>query len=172
LVNEFVLRNNICNDEIICHQYDGLLITRPISIYDQYISFGLREILSNVIISIDKNSYIALNNNREVIIKGITNRYNHIDYYYSKLLKINYFNKQSIFNSLHKIKNEILDCDDPTLFCIPCDDDKYEIFLKKYGKMKISETIINMLDVDEIDKQLYFEIYLKPFFDSVVITYI
>lgn len=171
LVNEFILRNNIKEDEIICCQYDGLLINRPAIEYNQYVNFCLREIYSIMILSNNRYNYIAINNQDKIIIKGITNRYEHMDYYYLKLLKINYSNKQSIFRSLQKIKNEMYNCNNPELFCIPIKD-KYEIFLKRYGKIKISETIINMLDVDEIDKNFYFETYLKPFFNSIVITYI
>ena len=171
LVDEFILRNNIKPEEIICRQYDGLLITRPAQIQNQYVDFGLRSIYQNLIISNNRDSYIAIDNNQEMVIKGIANRYPQIDNYYYKLLKINYSNKQSIFKSLQKLKDEICNCEDPNLFCIPIKD-KYEIFLKRYGSMKISETIINMLDTDEINKKFYFEMYLKPFFDSIVITYI
>jgi len=171
LVDEFILRNNVKPEEMICRLYDGLLITRPCKIFDQYTEFGLRSIYQNLIISNNRDSYIAIDNNQEMVIKGIANRYPQIDNCYYKLLKINYSNKQSIFKSLQKLKDEICNCEDPNLFCIPIKD-KYEIFLKRYGSMKISETIINMLDTDEIDKKFYFEMYLKPFFDSIVITYI
>ena len=122
LVNEFILRNYITNDEIICHQYDGLLMVRPVLISDQYINFGLREIYSNIIISDNRDSYIAINDKNKISVKGITNRYEYMDNYYSRLLEINYSNKQSIFQSLQKIKDDIYNCDDPELFCIPIKD--------------------------------------------------
>jgi len=172
LINEFILGNNIKHDEIISEEYDGLLITKPAQIYNQYVDFGLREIYQNLIISNNRNSYIAIDKEK-ITIKGIANRYPQMDDYYYKLLKINYSNKQSIFKSLQKIKDDLYNNEDPDLFCIPVkNNNKYEIFLKRYGKMKISETIINMLDVDEIDKNFYFETYLKYFFDSIVINYI
>lgn len=171
LVNEFILRNSIVDNEIICQQYDGLLITRPALISDQYVNFGLRETYQNVIISDNRDNYIAVNNNGDVVIKGISNRYEQMDEYYLKLLKINYTNRKAIFGSLQKIKNDLYDCEFPDVFCIPSND-KYEIFLKRYGKIKISDTIINMLDVDEIDKEQYFKIYLKSFFNSIISMYI
>ena len=61
----------------------------------------------------------------------------------------------------------------PELFCIPTrDDDKYIIRLVRYNEMEISNTIIQMLDVDDIDKEFYFNKYLEPFVKSIVITYI
>lgn len=171
IVNEFVIRNDIKSGEIICHQYDGLLITRPAILYDQYINFGLREVYSNMIISDNRDSYIAINNYGKISIKGVADRYEYMDHFYSRILKINYSNKMSIFGSLQKIKDDILNSDDPELFCIPIKD-KYNIYLKRYGSVKISKTIVNMLDVDEIDKQFYFDTYIKSFFNSIVKNYI
>lgn len=169
IVDEFIFVNNIKPEEIICRQYDGLLITRPVEISDKLI---LKDLYTKLIISDDRNSYIALNDNQEIIIKGISNRYRQIDDYYSKLLKINFANKKSIFKSLKKIRDEIYYCEFPELFCIPHKENKYEVILKRYGKMKISETIINMLDVEDIDRRMYFDIYLKSFIDVIVKEYI
>jgi len=174
LVDEFIFRNHINNDEIIVKSYDGIIITKPIN-NPKYSGIGLklREIYQKFIISNDRCNYIALNDQNETIIKGISNRYKTMDYYYSKLLRINYMNKTSIFKSIQNIKDEILNSDNPELFCIPTrDDDKYIIRLVRYNEMEISNTIIQMLDVDDIDKEFYFNKYLEPFVKSIVITYI
>jgi len=173
LVDEFILRNCINNNEIIINSYDGIIITKPINnpIYSG-IELKLREIYQNFIISNDRCNYIALNDQNETIIKGIANRYEAMDYYYSRLLKINYMNKTSIFKSIQNIKDEILKSDDPELFCIPTRDDKYIIRLVRYNEMEISGSVIRMLDTDDIDKEFYFNKYLEPFVKSIVIEFI
>lgn len=173
LVDEFILRNHIKDEEIISRQYDGLILTKPVHIVNQYIDFGLRDIYQKFIISFDRSSYIALNNNNKTIIKGVSNRYDLMDQYYSKLLKINFLNKTSIFKSIENIKNEIINCENPELFCIPSTKDgKYEIYLLGYNKMEISETVVRMMDTDDVDKELYFIKYLEQFVKSIIIEFI
>lgn len=171
LVDEFIIRNNIKDDEIICRQYDGIIIIKPATLTNQYIDFGLRDIYEFMIISINCDNYIAINDKKKIIIKGIPNRNEYIDSYYNRILNINFANKTSIFKSIYNIKNDIICSESPELFCIP-NDDKYNVILKRYGTIKISETVVDMLDVDEIDRNMYFEIYIKPFFDSIVKEYI
>ena len=172
LVNEFIIRNNIKDDEIICRQYDGIIIIKPATLTNQYIDFDLRDIYEFMIISINYDNYIAINDKKKIIIKGVPNRNEYIDSFLYRVLNINFASKISIFKSMFNIKNDIIYSESPELFCIPNSDDKYSVILKRYGTIKISETIVDMLDVDEIDRYAYFEIYIKPFFDSIVKEYI
>lgn len=167
LVDNFININNIKEENIIIRAYDGLLLNRPVTNFDNKFTLIYYQ---KVIISQDRKSYIAINDN-ETSIKGISNRYDDIDQFYKKILKINFSNKRFIFESLNKLKNNFYNSYIET-FCVPSDDNKYEIILKDYGKVRISESIIRMLDDSEIDKECYFNYYLKPFFNSIVIEYI
>ncbi len=171
IVNDFILKNKIREDDIVLRSYDGI-ITKSIKILDHDTSLKLRDVYINLIISSDRISYIAVNDKNEITAKGIANKYNQINNFYSKLLKINFISKESIFRSLQRIRDELINNEDPEIFCIPIDDQYYEINLLKYGKMKISETVIQMIDCDDVNKEFYFDKYLKPFFDSIVIEFI
>jgi hypothetical protein len=171
IVNDFILKNKIREDDIVLRSYDGI-ITKSIKILDHDTSLKLRDVYINLIISSDRTNYLAINNKNEIIAKGISNKYNQINNFYSKLLKINFISKESIFRSLQRIRDELINNEDPEIFCIPIDDQYYEINLLKYGKMKISETVIQMIDCDDVNKEFYFDKYLKPFFDSIVIEFI
>ena len=170
-VNDFILKNKVVDSDIITRQYDGLLLT-PIRILDRETSLKLRDVYLNFIISSDRNSYIAINNKNEITAKGIANKYGQMNYFYSKILKINFLSKESIFRSLQRIRDELINNEDPEIFCIPISNEYYEIILLKYGRMKISETVIQMIDCNDIDKEIYFDKYLKPFFNSIVIEFI
>jgi len=170
-VNDFILKNKVVDSDIITRQYDGLLLT-PVKILDHETSLKLRDIYLNFIISSDRNSYIAINNKNEITAKGIANKYGQMNYFYSKILKINFLSKESIFRSLQRIRDELINNEDPEIFCIPISNEYYEIILLKYGRMKISETVIQMIDCNDIDKEIYFDKYLKPFFNSIVIEFI
>jgi len=172
LINEYILRNKISDHDIIIRQYDGFITTKPLkNDLNQYIPIELRSIFINFIISIDRNMFIATDGN-QTSIKGIQNRYEEIDKIYKKILSINYSNKNSIFTSLQNIKDEIFNSSNALLYCIPTSEKKFNIFLKQYGKFEISDSMTRILDTDDIDKRIYFDFYIKPFFESIVIEFV
>ena len=172
LIDEYILRNKLLKDDIIIRQYDGFMSLKPLKqTTDQYLPIDLQTIFSVFIISLDRTKFIATDGNK-ISIKGIPNRYQEIDNIFKKILFINYANKNSIFVSLQNIKDEILTSQNPKLYCIPSGEGKYNIFLKQYGQFEISETLINILDTSDIDKERYFNHYFKSFFDSIAIKFI
>jgi len=172
LIDEYILRNKILKDDILIRQYDGFMSLKPLrETTDQYLPIELQSIFSVFIISLDRTKFIATDGIK-ISIKGISNRYKEIDDIYKKILSINYANKTSIFVSLQNIKNEVLTSKNPKLYCVPSGENKYNIFLKQYGQFEISETLINILDTNDIDKQRYFDYYFQSFFDSIVIEFL
>jgi hypothetical protein len=69
---------------------------------------------------------------------------------------------------MQKIKDEIYTSEDPTLFAITIDDEHSTVYLKKYGETKIANSMINIMDTNDIDKIQYFTFYIEPFFKSLV----
>lgn len=170
-INEYILRNDIKEDDIILRQYDGLILTRTLKeTVDRYIPLDLREMFQYMIISIDRSMYIALTSSN-IKVKGVPNSYESMNKIYRKLLNINFMNKSSIFTSLQKIKDSVLNSEDPNLFAIP-NGDQYTIYFKKYEELKIGKSTINLIDVDDIDKNKYFDFYIKPFIKSIVKEFI
>lgn len=170
-ISEYLHRNQIKDDDIIIRQYDGLITTRMLTETDKYLPLDFRTIYQSFIISSDRTKYIAFNGH-EVDIKGVPYRYPKMDNFLNQLAKINFANKESIFLSLEKIKNSILKSNDAELFCIPTSEDKFNIILKKYGETEISKNTIKILDTDDIDKNIYFNIYIRPFTESIIIEFV
>lgn len=170
IVDEFIIENKILEDEIILRQYDGLIISRPLRTMTQNnITLDFRSHFQTLIISIDRKSYIAFDTtNNKVIIKGVSYKYETIEKVYTKLVKINYVYRSSIFKSLQKIKDEFMNFSNSLYFCIPIDKDKYTIFLKKYGEVEISKHVAKIMDSNDIDKERYFDFYISPFTKSIV----
>lgn len=170
IVDEFIIENKILEDEIILRQYDGLIISRPLRTMTQNnITLDFRSHFQTLIISIDRKSYIAFDaTNNKVIIKGVSYKYETIEKVYTKLVKINYVYRSSIFKSLQKIKDEFMSLNNSLYFCIPIDKDKYTIFLKKYGEVEISKHVAKIMDSNDIDKERYFDFYISPFTKSIV----
>ena len=172
LIDEYILRNKISNDDIVIKQYDGFMSLKPLRVTtDQYMPIDLQSIYSVFIISLDRTKFIATDGNK-ISIKGISHRYDEIDKMYKKVLFINYANKNSVFTSMQNIKDEILSSSNPLLYCIPSGENKFNIFLKQYGQFEVSDTIIKILDTSDIDRERYFDYYIQPFFDSVTVEFL
>ena len=172
LIDEYILRNKISNDDIIIKQYDGFMSLKPLKITtDQYLPIDLQSIFSVFIISLDRTKFISTDGNK-ISIKGVAHRYDEMDKIYKKILFINYANKNSVFTSLQNIKDEILSSSNPLLYCIPSSENKFNIFLKQYGQFEVSNTIIKILDTSDIDRQRYFDYYIQQFFDSIAVEFL
>jgi hypothetical protein len=170
-ISEYLERNEVLNDDLIIRQYDGIITKRLLRETDRYIPIELRNVFEIFIISIDRNMYIARDKD-EIVVKGVPYKYDEMNNYYKKILKINYLDKVMIFKTLQKIKDEILNSDDPMLFCIPSEENKFNVFLKKYGEVEISKPTARILNTDDIDKQKYFDFYIRPFTESLILEFI
>lgn len=168
-ISEYLKENNISEKDVILRQYDGVLTTKALKNTQGHIPLDLRKFFDIFIISIDRSSYIALDST-SITIKGVSNRYQRMDELYRKLCGIvNYNHKEEIFKGLKQVKDMLFSTEDVGLFCIPSDVDesKFLIFLKQYGEIEVSKSTAKILDVSEIDRQKYFDFYLRPFTMSI-----
>jgi len=173
MITEYLFINNIKDDDLVIRQYDGVLTTKKLkNDTTSFLPLELRSIFKIFIISINRDRYIALDEKNEIIIKGVPHRYGEIDNIFKDILSINYLNKSSIFKSLKDIKNKILTSSNPFLYAIPTNDkDKFNILFKKYGQLEVSKSVLSIMDIDDIDKEKYFEIYMRPFSESLVVEF-
>jgi len=173
IIDEYILENNVSEDEIVIRQYDGLLLTRGLRERNiNEIPLDLRRSFEIFIMSFDRTKYIARDSTGKTSIKGVSFRYPEIDMLYEKICKINFSNKSAIFKMLHKIKTDFLYSDNPFLFGVPLKNGKVNINLKGYGEMEISKPTLKIMDTDDIDKQKYFDFYITPFTKSIVVEYV
>ncbi|MFW9871841.1 MAG: hypothetical protein ACFFG0_01980 [Candidatus Thorarchaeota archaeon] len=170
VINDYIVKNNIKDDEIIIRQYDGMILTRTLENIDiGHIPLDRRKTFQIFISSINRDKYIALDNNFETIIKGVANRYKQIDDIYIRLCKIvDMTNKDSIFTNLQRVKDNLLNSNDPNLFGIPTKNKKYIIFLNGYGELEVSKSTLKIMDTNDIDRERYFKHYIEPFTKSIV----
>jgi len=172
IINEYILRNKVSENDIIIRQYDGFITSKLLKeTTDQYLPLDLKTVFSVFIISSDRTMFIATDGN-QTSIKGIPYRYDEMDKIYKKILFINYANKSSIFIELQKIKDEIFNSTNYLLYCIPTEKGKFNVFFKKYGQLEVSSSAAKIIDTNDIDKEKYFDFYIKLFFDSIVIEFV
>lgn len=173
LIDEYIMVNEIKEDEIILRQYDGIITTKVLSTTDlNNMPLDYRHHFEIFICSFDKKMYIARASNFDIIIKGVPFRYEQIDRIYEQICKINYANKTSIFKSLQRIKDKFMKDYNPNLFGIPINDKKVNIFLKEYGEIEISKSALRIMDINDIDRERYFKFYIEPFTKSIVAEFV
>lgn len=170
IIDFYMHSNNINNDDLITRQYDGIITSKPLRNTSIFLNLELKNIFNVFIISIDRTKYLATDY-KEYAIKGISNRYDGIDSLYKKLLNINYSSRNNIFESLKNIKFEVLNSYDPFLYCIP-HDNKYNVFLKDFGQIEISKSLSKIFNLDELDREWYFNNYLRQFTESITIEFL
>jgi len=173
IIDEYILRNNITDDDIIIRQYDGIIITKTLTETDiQHVPLNIRKHFQIFITSIDRKKYIAFDSEYNTTIKGVAFRYDAIDKIYEQICRINYANKDSIFRNLQRIKDNFMTSNNPKLFGIPLKNGKVNIFLKGYGEMEVSPQTLKIMDVNDINKDRYFKFYIEPFTKSIVTEFV
>lgn len=172
-IDEYILKNNVVEDEIIIRQYDGLILTRTLRETNLGpIPLNIRKHFEIFISSIDRSMYIAYDSSHKTTIKGVAFRYPQMDSIYEKICKINFSSKSAIFKQLQKIKDSFLYSNDAYLFGVPIKENKYNIFLKAYGELEVSKQTLKIMDTDDIDKDRYFDQYITPFTKSIVMEFV
>ena len=171
-ISEYLVRNNIKNDDVILRQYDGVMLLKRLQdINSCTLPIELQNTFSTFIISINRRWYIAIYE-KGFVVKGIPYIYPAIITVLEKLARINYANKSTIFKMLENLKKEILESNDIKLYSIPVSENKYTIFLNKYDQITVTENALRYIDFDDIDKNRYFNFYIRPFTESIVLEFI
>jgi len=174
IINDYINKNNIKESEIVLRQYDGLILTRKLYYTNlSHIPLDLRKVFQVFISSIDRKKYIALDSSEDLTIKGVSNRYEAIDQLYKDLCLITSIGKKTpIFKRLQKFRDNIIFSTDINLFKIPARDGKINIFLKGYGQLEVSESTAKIMDLDDIDKEVYYSLYFDKFIKTIVFEFV
>jgi len=170
---DFYIENNFLKkSDILLRQYDGFYSTCSINV-DIPNNFPAKLEFKNLydifIFSIYSNKmYIGIDCYQDkLLIKGISNRYKEIDKIYKKILNINFLSVKSIVQNFKKIKKYFLNTNNKKLYMIP-KNDRYMLYMKDYGEIGFNRKAIDLIELDEIDRYKYFQIYIEPFFKSII----
>ena len=169
IINDYIVKNNIQENEIVIRQYDGIIVTRQLGCTNiGHIPLERRRTFNTFLSSIDRRKFIAKDNNLEYSIKGISHRYHKIDKIYKDLCNIATIEKGPMLTRLQKIRDLFFNSEDTELFGIPTKNDKFIIFLKGYGELEISKSTLRIMDTEDVDRERYFKFFIEPFSKSIV----
>lgn len=163
LVSFYLQENNLSDEEIIVTQRDGFIITKLLDVDDQFIDMKLRGLIDFLIISIDREKYLVLEDDK-IIIKGMPYFYDGLLAFYDQFKKLNFYNKTILFEQLENIKNSILNCTEVEPFLIPRNENSYIVITYK-GSLQVSNP--EYVDISMINKPKYFNHYFRDFLRSI-----
>lgn len=170
---DFYIENNFLKQsDIILRQYDGFYTNKYLNLNiknDLPAKLELKNLFDIFIFSINKKMYIAVDYTKnEYLIKGVPFNYDEMKHIYKKILNLNFLNLKSIFNTLDKIKYNILNSEKVNLYAIQIDRNEYKIFFKDMGEIILPRKSLKLVDLNEVDREKYFQLYIEPFFKSIV----
>jgi len=166
LIEYYLEENNVDEKDIILVQKDGFIIKHEITKTSDFMKLDLREILDVMIITPDRKKYIWWNENK-IDVKGVVNFYDRLLDVFKLFKKMTFCNKKMLFKQMEYIKNFILNQTDKEFFLI--DKDGVKIIQTKNGPIRINST--SSFSIDNIDKEKYFNHYIKEFLDAIYLTY-
>jgi len=169
LVDFYIKLNNLKDTEIISRQKDGLIITKKLTIQDQTMPIDLREVISKLIISVDRKKFLTITLEGVVEVKGIRNKTINTDFY--KLFRnLDFSRKKSVLVGLESIRKNILKSNNILYFTRETDD-MYFVPIKNEGDLKINKSSLSFIDINDIDKNQIWSELIWPFAESLLIHY-
>lgn len=172
IIDDYIDFNQLKEDDIIIRQYDGIITKkRLVETEKSILPIALQNRYDILLISIDHGKYIAFDNLKNNIkIKGVPNIYDGIKTYYKKLIRIVDIEKRSrILKNLAVLKQSFYKEEDLSVFANPINDKEVELIFKSFGQLTVKLNTLYYLSDDEIDKNFYYDFYLHPFIQSVVL---
>lgn len=169
IIDYYLEINNISNDDVILRQKDGITITKLLPTNDSSIPLDFRGIISKLIFSSDKKSWIVIYSNGDVSIKGVRDKT--IDTSYFNLLgNLDYSNKKNLMKGINHIRNNVLSSNNLFWFCREnLENNTYIVPMKNEGDMEIRKSFLHAIDSGDIDKLSTWEKYLWPFVRSLLV---
>jgi hypothetical protein len=169
LINYYLRTNNILEEQVILRQRDGVILTKKLEILDQTMPISLRSIISKMIITLDRNKYLAIHSNGQIEVKGISNKT--IDTsFYNMFKNLDFSNRKQLFLGLEKIRQNILKSEN-LLWFTEEKDDLYLLRIIGEGIVKLNKSSLKIIDIKDIDKNYLWTNLIWPFAESCIIHF-
>lgn len=180
IIQQYLEVNKVKNKEIILRQKDGFILTRRIGITNLGMEIQLRGIISRMIITANRKSYLVIYDNGEVKVKGIPNKPIDISFY-RLFSKLNYENNSQITKGIECIRQIIFNSNRKEWFAFEettasaaltsMTTGGQQVLRVPIGNdfLKVSKSTLRSIDPNEINKKFVWDQYVWPFCQSLII---
>jgi len=168
LVDNYLTINSIGEEDIIIRARDGFISKKILKNTKQTMEIDLRGIISKMIITPERDKYLAIYNNGCVEIKGIKDKTMDLTFY-NLLKNLNFSTKKGLLLGLENIRKVILSSDNILWFSRLDEKGMLNVPIIGEGILKINKSSVSLIDPDEVDKSFIWDEYLWPFARSILI---
>jgi len=172
IMHDFITTYEIEDKDIIMIQKDGIYTNKciveipyfktNIKIYPE-----LRSVIQYLVFDKSRKKYLIKDTlNKRIILKGVENKSVGIeDYLTSELYNINIFNNKQ----LNDFITNFFECKNLLVFAIPLKkDSSHYIFFTKDGIITVNKLSVNDIVIDNIDYDMYFDMYLDDILKGIL----
>lgn len=168
LVDSYFSLNSIGALNIIVRARDGFLITKKLENTNHTMPIDFRGTISKLIITPERDKYIAIYPNGKVEVKGISKKV--VDCSFYELFRnLNFGTKKGLLLGLENMRKSVLNSDNIMWFSGQGSDEMYHVPIINEGLLRLSRSALSMIDPSEVDKQFLWEEYIWPFARAILI---
>jgi len=168
IMEYYIKTNDLSENDVIIRTKDGIVTNKKIKNIKNTMPIELRNIISKLIITIDRSAYMAICMNGDVVVKGIKNRT--IDTSFYDLFKnIDFGTKKSILFGLESIRRVVLSSDKIEWFVKEENDKLIMPLIYDDSVITINKSSLNFIDHNEIDKSFVWKDLIWPFAETLTI---
>lgn len=167
LIDYYLNINNIEEDDVILRQKDGVVLSKNLQILDKTMPLDFRGIISRFIFSLDRRKWLIIYNTGEVEIKGVKNNL-YDKSVFDLFKKLNYTSKTELANSLEGMRRLIFSNGKKSWHVLE-EEGEYIVPIKNTGYIKLRQSTIASLSLDDIEKRYLWEDYIWVFVESLFV---
>lgn len=164
LLNFYLTENGLTDDDIIISQRDGYILKKLLFDSTKVMELDFRGHINLLIITPDRKKYLAIHDDGKIDVKGLRNYYPGLEKVYKMFSRLNTFNKSILYKQLEMIKKEVFSIRDKEFFMVEIGGNKY-VQTQKHGVLEVASP--QVVKLDSIDRQKYFDHYFKEFLQSI-----
>lgn len=169
LVDHYININHIDERKIIVRTKDGCISEEKFKITNDTMPIDLRNIISKMIITLDRKQFLAIHTGGDIEIKGVKNKPKDVTFF-NLFRKLDFSSKKSLLLGLEYIRKSIMHSDNVSWFVqLNEEDNTYNVPIIGEGIIKLNRSAINLIDHEEIDKSFVWEEYIWPFAESLLV---
>ncbi|MFW6002136.1 MAG: hypothetical protein ACOCQD_02250 [archaeon] len=170
LIDYYLSRNNILDNEIVLRQFDGVILKKPLHRLTETLPLDHRSNILKFIVSPDRASYLALLDNGTVKVKGVSNL--PVDASFYNLFKnLDFGNFRNLVNQLENIRIVIIGNNSNILWHCHLNNDGNYLVPIEDDLLILRPSVINSIDVRDVNKFICWEKYVWNFVSSLLVSF-
>ena len=171
IINYYLTSNGIDRSELITLQKDGFISQKKITHNKTSIPIDFKYGILRIIINLDRSAFLIIKDNNEVEVKGVRDKPIGIDFY--NLFRFIDFNSaKAVVRSIENMRKVVFSSENIEWFSKMDENGAYVIPIKDQGIIKLNSSVLDVIDIEDIDRSILWEEYIWPFCRPIILTYI